>query len=62
MGYVSPIFKRKARNKAKNYMPISLTSIACKLMESFIKDSVMTHTRAENLLSSNLLSTTGFRK
>ena len=51
MGYVSPIFKKGARNKAENYRPVSLTSIVCKLMESFVKDSIMTHIRAKNLLS-----------
>ena len=52
MVYVSPIFKKGARNKAENYRPISLTSIVGKLMEYFVKDSIMTHMRAENLLSS----------
>ena len=52
MVYVLPIFKKGSRNKADNYRPISLTSIMCKLMESFVKDSIMTHMRAENLLSS----------
>ena len=52
MAYVSPIFKKGARNKAENYRPISLTSIVGKLMEYFVKGSIMTHMRAENLLSS----------
>ena len=52
MAYVSPRFKKGARDKAENYRPISLTSIVCKLMEPFAKDSIMTHMRAENLLSS----------
>ena len=43
MVYLSPIFKKGARNKAENYRPISLMSIVCKLMESFVKDSIMTH-------------------
>ena len=51
MAYVSPIFKKRVRNKAENYRPISLTSIVCKLMESFVKDSIMNHMRAENILS-----------
>ena len=51
MAYVSPIFKKGARNKAENYKPISLMSIVCRLMESFVKDSIMTQMRAENLLS-----------
>ena len=52
MAYVSPIFKKGARDKAESYRPISLTSIVCKLMESFVKDSIVTHMKAENLLSS----------
>ena len=52
MAYVSPIFKKGDRNKAGNYRPISLTSIVCKLMESFVKDLIMTHMGAENILSS----------
>ena len=35
MAYVSAAFKKGARNKAENYRLISLTSIVCKLMESF---------------------------
>ena len=37
MAYVSPMFKKVARNKAENYRPISLTSVVDKLMESFLK-------------------------
>ena len=49
--YISPIYKKGARNRAENYRPISLTSIVCKIMESFVKDAIMTHLRSENLLS-----------
>ena len=52
MAYVSSIFKKGARNKVENYRPISLTLTVCKLMKSFVKDSIMTHMRAENLSSS----------
>ena len=52
MKYVSPILKKGARNKAEKYRPISLTSIVCKLMEPFDKDSIMTCMRAKNLLLS----------
>ena len=48
----SPIFKKVDRNKAGNCRPIGLTSIVCKLIESFVKDSIMTHMRTENILSS----------
>ena len=49
--FVSPIFKKGARNLAENYRPISLTSIACKLMEKFVKDAVLTYLVEHNLLS-----------
>ena len=54
MAYVSPIFKKGARNKAEKYRLKSLTSIVCQLMESFVENSIITHMRAENLLSSKL--------
>ena len=44
---ISPICKSGARNKAENYRSISLTSIVCKLMESFVKESVMIHMGTE---------------
>ena len=49
--YVSPIFKKGARNIAENYRPISLTSVVCKLMEKFVKDAVLQHMVDNNLLS-----------
>ena len=37
-----PIYKKKGpRTEALNYRPISLTSVACKLMESLIKDQLV---------------------
>ena len=38
---VCPIFKKGSRNLASNYRPVSLTSVACKVMKSVIK-SVLT--------------------
>ena len=49
--FVSPIYKKGARNLAENYRPISLTSIACKLMEKLVKDAVLCHLMENNLLS-----------
>ena len=49
--YVSPIFKKGARNRAENYRPISLTSIVCKLMESLVKEVVLQHMILNHLLS-----------
>ena len=36
MGLVSPIFKKGNRHQAKNYRPVSLTSVICKILESSI--------------------------
>ena len=49
--FVSPIYKKGARNRAENYRPISLTSIAGKLMEKLVKDAVLCHLVENNLLS-----------
>ena len=49
--FVSPIYKKGARNLAENYRPISLTSIACKIMEKLVKNAVLTHLVENNLLS-----------
>ena len=49
--FVSPIFKKGAKNRAENYRPISLTSIACKMMKSLVKDVITIHVRFNQLLS-----------
>ena len=60
IAYVSPIFKKGAGCEAENYRPISLTSTLCKLMESFVKDSIMTYMRAENCELSRVVDTIYF--
>ena len=49
--FVSPIYKKGARNLAENYRPISLTSVVYKLMERFVKDAILNHMATNNLLS-----------
>ena len=49
--FVSPIFKKGARNLAVNYRPISLTCILCKMMEKLIRQVVMDHLIKQSLLS-----------
>ena len=45
------IYKKGARNLAENYRPISLTSIICKLVESFIRDAILAHMIENNLFT-----------
>ena len=48
---VTPIYKKGSKSHAVNYRPISLTSILCKLMESFVRDKVMMHIQELKLLT-----------
>ena len=49
--FVSAIFKKGSKSLAENYRPISLTSLVCKLMETFVKNAMLTHLMSNNLLS-----------
>ena len=47
---VTAIFKNKGnKSDPGNYRPVSLTSIACKVMESFIRDAIVDHMNTNNL-------------
>ena len=45
-----PIFKKGNRCKAENYRPVSLTSVACKLLESLLRDHMVDFLEKDNLL------------
>ena len=49
--FVSPIYKKGARNLPENYRPISLTSIACKIMEKLVRNKILCHLIENGLLS-----------
>ena len=56
---VTAIFKKGIKTDPGNYRPVSLTSIICKILESFIRDAIQTH------MEENKLYTTcqhGFRQ
>ena len=50
---VIPVFKKGCPSSPNNYRPISLTCIPCKIMESIIKDHMLTFLNANNLISAN---------
>ena len=49
--YVIPIFKKDEISDPGNYLPISLTSIVCKVLESIIRESIIEHMTCNNLIS-----------
>ena len=51
LGHITAIFKKGNKSEPGNYRPISLTSILCKILESIIRDHIMTYMLANNLFS-----------
>ena len=50
---VTPIYKKGIKNSPGNYRPVSMTSVISKLMESILRDEIMTHVMQNNLLSND---------
>jgi len=50
---VTPVYKNDQRNIPNNYRPISLTSQACKILESIIHDHIIEFLAAKNTFSSH---------
>ena len=48
---ISVIHKKGPKHNVENYRPISLTCIACKIMESIIRDNLAQHFAVNNLFS-----------
>ena len=57
--WVIPVFKKGARNSPSNYIPISITSIACKTLEHIIRSNIINHLERHNILFDHQH---GFRK
>ena len=57
IGKVRPVFKRGARNKLKNYRPITITSVIGKIIECIVNEQLTCAT--DHLLPSTMF---GFRK
>lgn len=51
MANVTPLHKKWSRSDPGNYRPVSLTSVACKLMERVIRDAMMEHLYTNNLVA-----------
>ena len=49
---VVPLFKKGKREDPKNYRPVSLTSVICRLMEKIIHFRILNHFLKNNLISS----------
>ena len=49
---ITALHKKGSKANVANYRPISLTCIACKILESIIRDHVMSHFKINELFSS----------
>ena len=56
---ITPLYKKGDKMQAENYRPVSLTSIACKLLEHIVHSNIMDHFDRFNVLDD---SQHGFRK
>ena len=48
---VPPLFENREKEVPGNYRPVSLTSVVCKVLESIVRERVIGHLMANNLLS-----------
>jgi len=46
---IVPIFKKGSKSDANNYRPVSLTSVPRKIMESVIKEAILSYIESNNL-------------
>ena len=47
---VTPIYKKGAKGDPGNYRPVSLTCISCRILESILKDDMMSHLSINGLI------------
>jgi len=53
IGHIVPIFKKGSKVKVNNYRPVCLTSVIIKLLESIVKDALLSHLSQHSILSGN---------
>ena len=49
--HISPIFKKGDRHCPANYRPVCLTAVCCKVMESLLREELVSHMISNSLLS-----------
>jgi hypothetical protein len=49
--YVVALFKKGDKSDPGNYRPVSLTSIACKMMEKLVRNQIVEHMKRNELFS-----------
>ena len=49
--FITPVFKKGDRTCPTNYRPIALTCVLCKIMESVIKDQLVSYLLSNNLIT-----------
>ena len=50
---VTPIFKKGSKQMANNYRPVSLTCVLCKVLEKIVREKLIEHLEANNLICEN---------
>ena len=48
---VTPIHKKGSKSEVENYRPVALTSLPCKLLETIIKNRMLSHIEINNLFT-----------
>ena len=47
---ITPLFKKGKKSDPQNYIPLSLTCLVCKIMESIIKDCILNYLNKFSLI------------
>ena len=53
LSLIAPIHKKGSKNLAKNYRPIALTSVICRILEKILSLNIIQHLYQNNLISHN---------
>ena len=48
---ISAIFKKGNKCQARNYRPVSLTSVACKVLESLVREHIKEYMKRNNFFT-----------